>query len=129
MLTTSGSFCSTGATASVLGRLIGIALVSSGAVTINTTSSTSITSTNGVTLISLSTSSLSCVEKAISGRLLHFLRTALGHDFVRGRVNQQTERTLLRQAVEVMGELLQAPPREFRAPKKVFLNKPPRPRD
>ncbi|MNG33043.1 hypothetical protein D3C84_1191920 [compost metagenome] len=48
-------------------------LVSSGAVTINTTSSTNMTSTRGVTLISLSTSSLSCVEKAISGRLLDFL--------------------------------------------------------
>ena len=58
-VTTTGSFFSAGATASVFGRLTLIALVISGAVTMNTTSSTSITSTSGVTFISLSTSSLS----------------------------------------------------------------------
>src|SRR5690349_15078928 len=121
MLTTSGSFCSTGATASVLGRLIGIALVSSGAVTMNTTSSTSITSTSGVTLISLSTSSVSCVEKAISGRLLHFLHIALGCRLVRRRVDQHAERTLLRQAVEVVGEVIQVRRRQFQTTQKIVV--------
>ena len=50
---TSGSSGSTMELALVFGRSTGTPTVSSGAVTMKTISSTSITSTNGVTLISL----------------------------------------------------------------------------
>ena len=51
--------CSGGVVVTVLGRLMCTALVSTGMVRMKDTSNTSITSTNGVMLISLSTSSLS----------------------------------------------------------------------
>src|SRR5690606_12304533 len=89
--TTSGDSLSAGATASVFGRLIGMESVSSGAVTMNTTSSTSITSTSGVTLISLRTSSLSWVENAISDRLLHRLSSLAGRIAAAARMHDDLE--------------------------------------
>ncbi len=58
--------CSGGVVCTVRGRLTWMALVSAGIVMTNATSSTSMTSTSGVMLISLSTSLSSEVETAIS---------------------------------------------------------------
>ena len=60
-------FCSTGDVVAVWGRFTLTALFSSGAVTMNTTSKTSMTSTSGVTLISLTTSSESPWNEPTSG--------------------------------------------------------------
>ena len=57
--------CSGGVVCTVRGRLMWMALVSAGIVMTNATSSTSMTSTSGVMLISLSTSLSSEVETAI----------------------------------------------------------------
>src|SRR6185295_280331 len=95
--------CSGGVVCTVRGRLMWMALVSAGIVMTNATSSTSITSTSGVMLISLSTSLSSEVETAISvapldaDRLqaVNFLRAAIG-----------SQHRVLRKIQEIVGEVV-----------------------
>src|SRR5689334_18811045 len=96
--------CSGGVVCTVRGRLMWMALVSAGIVITNATSSTSITSTSGVMLISLSTSVSSEVDTAMSvapldaDRLqaVNFLRTPVG-----------AQHRVLRKVEEVVGEVVE----------------------
>src|SRR5690242_6851288 len=96
--------CSGGVVCTVRGRLMWMALVSAGIVITNATSSTSITSTSGVMLISLSTSVSSEVETAISVapldadwlQAVDLLRTPIG-----------AQHRMLRKIQEVVGEVVE----------------------
>src|SRR3546814_16046600 len=99
--TTTGSCGSESFAASVFGRSTGTPTVSSGAVTMKMTSSTSMTSTNGVTLISLigrpprlprGRSPGTRIGAAMSGRLLELAR--------------QDRAELAREGVEARGVLV-----------------------
>ena len=70
---------------------------------------------------------MASIEKAISGRLLHFLR-GRGR-LVQHRVQVHAEGTLLGQAVEVVGEVIEVRGGQFQAAQEVVVNQHRRHRD
>src|SRR3982751_1761965 len=97
--------CSSGGVVfTVRGRFTWMALVSAGMVMTKATSSTSMTSTSGVMLISLSTSESSDVETAISIAPLDADRLQ-SMDFLRATVD--TQYRVLREIEEIIGEVVE----------------------